>query len=135
MSPGDLLTFRSLSTTVLQQNITGLYPLSQYFCNVCSLKKKKSIHFFCYQNKTIKVKNMGKSNLCQPTIVKSHIWFSHVHFAYWKIEAFWSNEAFKSLLQVMAKFNPSSCLLPWSVWLLTEALPFSHKEGLWTAGA
>lgn len=133
MSPGDLLTF---STTILQQKITGPYPLSQYFCNVFSFKKKKKAYnFFCYRNKTIKVKNMGKSNLFQLTIVKSHIWFSHVHFAYCKIEAFWSNEAFKSLLQVMAKFNPGSCLLPWSMWLLTEALPFSHKVRLWTAGA
>lgn len=59
-----------------------------------------------------------------------HIWFSHVHFAYWKIEAFQANEPFRSLLQVTVEFSSSCCFLPWWVELSLEAFPFSLKEGL-----
>lgn len=70
---------------------------------------------------------MRKSNLFQPMIVMIHICFSHVHFAYWKIEAFWANEPFRSLLQVTAEFNPSYWLLTWLMEISLEAFPFSLK--------
>lgn len=56
MSPGDLLTF---STTILQQKITGPYPLSQYFCNVFSFKKKKHI-FLLLSEQNNKGEKYGK---------------------------------------------------------------------------
>ena len=67
MSPGDLLIFRSLSTTILQQKITGPYLWPNISVTFVAFKKKKKSIYFFYQKKTIKVKNMGKSNLFQPT--------------------------------------------------------------------
>lgn len=74
---------------------------------------------------------MKKSNLFELTIVMIYIWRSHVYFEYWKIEAFWENELFSSLLWVMAKFSLSCCLLPWPVWFFLEAFIFWQEEGRW----
>ena len=60
------------------------------------------------------MKNMRKEQPF-PTIVKIHIWLSHVHFTYRKIEAFWRNKPVKSVLQAAARFKPRGCLLPRSV--------------------
>ena len=77
-------------------------------------KKKKKAYIAFVIRKKNKMKNMRKEQPF-PTIVKIHIWLSHVHFTYRKIEAFWRNKPVKSVLQAAARFKPRGCLLPRSV--------------------
>lgn len=51
------------------------------------------------------------------------------------MEAFWENEPFSSLLQVMASFSPSCCLLPWSVWLSPRACHSPERKDSGIPGA